>query len=91
VHVHDIFTPNDYPDAWVKDEMRLWNEQYLLEAFLTLNQHFRVLGALNFLKHQHFEALAGVCPVLASEPDREPGSLWLIRINSGGQEIARPR
>src|SRR5688572_16196225 len=33
VHVHDIFSPRDYPKGWVIDEVKLWNEQYLLEAF----------------------------------------------------------
>ena len=35
VHIHDIFTPRDYPDEWLIDEVKLWNEQYLLEAFLS--------------------------------------------------------
>jgi predicted O-methyltransferase YrrM len=83
VHVHDIFTPKDYPDSWLKGEMRLWNEQYLLEAFLAHNQTFRIVGALNYLMHHHFEVLASVCPILASEPNREPGSLWLTRLNQG--------
>src|SRR5688572_5965620 len=26
VHVHDIFTPKDYPREWVVEEHRLWNE-----------------------------------------------------------------
>jgi len=33
VHVHDIFTPKNYPDSWVKDRNRFWNEQYLLGDF----------------------------------------------------------
>ena len=40
VHVHDIFTPRDYPSAWVLDERRLYNEQYILEAFLSFNNFF---------------------------------------------------
>src|SRR5262249_33961193 len=27
VHIHDIFTPRDYPDRWLVDEVRFWNEQ----------------------------------------------------------------
>src|SRR5690606_23330735 len=49
VHVHDIFTPRDYPARWVKDEVRFWNEQYLLEALLSCSTSFRVVGALNHL------------------------------------------
>ena len=32
VHLHDVFTPRDYPKAWVVDRVRMWNEQYLMEA-----------------------------------------------------------
>jgi hypothetical protein len=78
VHVHDVFTPRDYPEPWVRDIVRIWTEQYVLEAFLTLNGHFRVLAAANLLKHDHFEALSRACPMLTH--DREPGSFWIQRI-----------
>ena len=80
VHVHDIFTPRDYPHEWVVELRRMWNEQYLLEAFLTNNTDFEVLAALNFLRHRHPAALSATCPILAEEIDtREPGSMWLRR------------
>lgn len=80
VHIHDIFTPRDYPREWVVEEMRMWNEQYLLEAFLTNNADFEVLVAMNYLKHRHPEVLSAACPVLARDiNDREPGSMWLRR------------
>jgi hypothetical protein len=43
VHIHDIFTPKDYLDSWIIDETRLYNEQYLLEAFLTFNEKYRII------------------------------------------------
>ncbi len=79
VHVHDIFTPKDYPEEWIVGEMRFWNEQYLLEAFLSFNRDFRVIGALNYLSHHHRAELERVCPVLRDEPHREPGSFWFQR------------
>jgi hypothetical protein len=79
VHIHDIFTPRDYPAAWVCDEVRFWNEQYLLEAFLSHNKDFEILCALNYLKHNHFTAVSGCFPMLEKEPSREPGSFWLRR------------
>lgn len=78
VHIHDIFSPKDYPSSWVQEEIRLWNEQYLLEAFLTDNQSWRILGAVNLLKHRHFDKLKEVCPTLTSI--REPGSFYIQRI-----------
>jgi predicted O-methyltransferase YrrM len=79
VHVHDIFTPRDYPEAWLRAERRLWNEQYLLEAFLAFNSRFSVLCANNWLKHNHWEAFSRACPVVTQA--HEPGSFWM-RVNA---------
>ena len=47
IHIHDIFTPRDYPNHWLLDKHLLWNEQYLLEAFLSNNSDFKIIGSLN--------------------------------------------
>lgn len=78
VHIHDIFSPQHYPMKWIKDEVRFWNEQYLLEAFLSSNREWRIVGALNYLFHNHYEKLKSVAPYLAF--DREPGSFYLQKI-----------
>ena len=81
VHVHDIFTPKDYPYEWLFDQGRMWNEQYLLEMFLALNRDFRVTIAMNYLAHHHREELGRVFPVLATEPAAyEPGAFWMQRV-----------
>jgi len=81
VHIHDIFSPRDYPADWIFRCARFWNEQYLLEAFLSFNDAFEVLGALNFLKHHYPDELASCCPVLREQMDfREPGSFWIRRL-----------
>jgi len=79
VHVHDIFTPRDYRADWVLDERRLWNEQYLLEAFLSFNGQFEVLWAMNWLWHRHRAKLERACPVLFNGGPREPSSFWMRR------------
>jgi predicted O-methyltransferase YrrM len=79
IHVHDIFTPRDYPEAWVLRNRRLWNEQYLLEAFLCFNSSFKVIGAVNWLWHNHPSRLTRACPVLSMHGG-EPGSFWFKRI-----------
>ena len=78
IHVHDIFTPNHYLKQWTADGVNFWNEQYLLEAFLSCNPNFEIVLSVNFLKNSHYEALKNVCPIL--EEDREPGSFWMRRI-----------
>jgi len=79
VHLHDIFSPRDYPAAWLVDQVKFWNEQYLLEAFLTCNRDFRIVGALNYLFHHHRDRLLARCPALRRTPGLEPGSFWLVR------------
>lgn len=78
VHVHDIFSPKNYIKKWLSDEVRFWNEQYLLEAFLSHNNSWKVLGALNYLHHHHYEILKSVAPFLT--PEREPGSFYIQKI-----------
>ncbi|MFC7673173.1 class I SAM-dependent methyltransferase [Mycolicibacterium sp. GCM10028919] len=80
VHIHDIFSPRDYPEKWISQDVRFWNEQYLLEAFLNFNASFEIVGALNFLKHHYPKDLASCCPILSEQMDsREPGSFWIRR------------
>jgi len=75
VHIHDIFTPRDYPSAWIVDKVRLWNEQYLLEALLSGNPQWKIIGALNFLFHEHYEQLKAACPFVTQ--DRNPDSFYI--------------
>jgi len=84
VHIHDIFTPKDYPDRWIYENHLLWNEQYLLEAFLMYNTSFKIIAALNFLAHNYPNELAEKCPYYANkqgyeETKKEPRALWLIK------------
>lgn len=75
VHIHDIFTPRDYPREWVVDKVRLWNEQYLMEALLSGNPQWKIIGALNFLFHEHYADLKAACPFLTQ--DRNPDSFYI--------------
>jgi hypothetical protein len=76
VQVHDIFLPFEYRRDWVLDEFRFWNEQYLLQAFLTFNPEFEVLLANYYLSEFHQEQLKAVFPDLARWVG---GSFWMRR------------
>jgi hypothetical protein len=76
VHVHDIFLPFEYRRDWVLDEFRFWNEQYLLQAFLTFNSEFEVLLANSYLNHYHQEDLKAAFRNL---PSWAGGSFWMRR------------
>jgi hypothetical protein len=78
VHVHDIFSPRNYLESWLVEGVKFWNEQYLLEAFLTHNSDWKIIGALNWLHHNHSDALKEVAPHLT--PKGEPGSFYLRKV-----------
>lgn len=78
IHIHDIFTPNNYLHEWLIDGVNFWNEQYLLEAFLSCNEKFEIVLSLNFLKNNYFDILKEKSPLLNKE--HEPGSIWLKKI-----------
>ncbi len=79
VQIHDIFTPRDYPHRWVIDERRIWNEQYILEAFLCGNDHYEIVCALNWLANDHRALLRDACPMLCETLPNQPGSFWMRR------------
>lgn len=80
VHIHDVFVPRDYPSKWLLEDRRLWNEQYLLEAFLTFNREFEVLLAVNWLANRHRGKLQEACPMLMKKPNKQPGAFWIRRV-----------
>jgi Methyltransferase domain len=78
VHFHDIFLPMEYPQPWVLDQNRSWNEQYLVRALLMFSTGFRVLFGSSYAFCAHGlslrKALAdpgGAC--------YGGGSLWVER------------
>ena len=81
VHIHDIFTPRDYTEKFLHQDRRFWTEQYMLEAFLTLNPYFEVVLALNDLHKRRLPQLYDAIPRLRDLPDIEPGSFWLRRVS----------
>ena len=77
IHIHDIFFPFDYPENWVLNEGRSWNEQYIVQALLMYSKKFEVIFgcayALATEKKLLSEALNGnICG---------GGSLWIRKIS----------
>lgn len=80
IHIHDIFTPRDYPNHWLMDEHLLWNEQYLLEAFLSNNSDFKIIGSLNYLRNNFTDIFMRKFPISALNDKIQPGAFWLKRV-----------
>lgn len=80
VHVHDIFFPLEYPRHWVMNQLRFWNEQYLLQAFLAFNSEYEVLLCNSYLNRKHGEELRAALP---AESRGGGGSFWMRRKEEG--------
>ena len=79
VHLHDIFLPAEYPKEWVLEKYIFWTEQYLLQAFLTFNDSFKVLWAGSYMHLKHPDKLEASFSSYKRE-ERWPGSFWIRKI-----------
>lgn len=75
VHLHDIFTPLDYPEKFVMTNLCFWGEQYMLEAFLSFNSAFRVLWASSAMQQFHPDVLCAAFPAWEGSFARIPEEL----------------
>ena len=79
IHAHDIFLPFEYPRGWVSKSHRFWTEQYLLQAFLTYNNAFKVIWAGSYMHWNRPDFLENSFKTY----DREktlPGSFWIRKV-----------
>lgn len=76
IHIHDIFFPFEYPSIWVY-EGRVWNEAYLLRAFLLFNPCFQLEYFQNFMFIKHLDFFRQHMPLcLKSGGD----NIWLRKV-----------
>ena len=77
IHIHDIFLPMEYPSQWLNDRHWFWNEQYLLQAFLTFNNNFEVLHAGHYLSKTYGDEMKSFSPYFGNNL---ASSFWMRRI-----------
>jgi predicted O-methyltransferase YrrM len=77
VHIHDIFMPVEYPKQWVLDQHLFWNEQYLLQTFLSFNTTFEVIWASQWMHIKHPDLLMKAFP--SYKNGVSPGSSFWFR------------
>jgi hypothetical protein len=80
VHIHDISLPKPYPRVYF-DQRMYWNEQYLLQSFLTFNARFEVIWAGNYNIIKYPEKVRAVFreyqAMREAFPESEPTSFWM--------------
>ena len=67
IHIDDIFLPMNYPYEWIDKFKFFWNEQYLLQGFLSFNQQFKVIMPTYALDKQYPEILKTYIPSCAGQ------------------------
>jgi len=88
IHVHDIFLPAEYPKYWYFKLFRFYSEQYILQAFLTYNDRFKIIWAGNFMKLKYQKKLEEVFDSLkqdfielkTNDNIDWPSSFWIQKI-----------
>lgn len=78
VHIHDIFMPAEYLKEWVMKYHFFYNEQYVLQAFLSFNNSFEVMWMGSYMHLKYPDKLESAFPAYTRE-ERWPGSLWIKR------------
>ncbi len=87
VHFHDIFTPLDYPEKFVKTNLCFWGEQYLLEAFLAFNSAYRVVWSSSAMQKFHPDALRDAFPDWEGSFARMPEDLKVFAPTLDGRNV----
>jgi predicted O-methyltransferase YrrM len=80
IHVHDIFFPRDYlPHHFFNRGVKqIWQEQYLLHAFLMFNREFETLLCSSYLHFRHLDELRKTFAWY--HETRCPSSFWMRRV-----------
>jgi predicted O-methyltransferase YrrM len=76
VHFHDMFWPFEYPQPWVVDENRSWNELYAVRAFLTDNPQWTILFFNNYFARFEEGTISKTFPLFLKNSG---GALWIMR------------
>ncbi|MFR1832781.1 MAG: class I SAM-dependent methyltransferase [Lachnospiraceae bacterium] len=74
IHLHDIFYPFEYPETWIMEKGMIWNELYLLRAFLQNNREYSIEFFHNMLEQKHMDLFMEKWPF---EEMPHGGSIWL--------------
>jgi hypothetical protein len=78
VHVHDIFTPYDYPEEWLLGSGPNRggnNEQYALECLLSGGDDWQVTLPVHLLWREHRPALNYLI-----DSDGRPAAIWITKV-----------
>ena len=76
VHIHDIAWPFDYPEEWILQQNRSYNEAYAVRAFLFDNPHWRIAFFNDYFVKFEGPRVRQTFPIVTTNFG---GALWLER------------
>lgn len=77
IHIHDIFFPFEYPEKWVVEERRSWNEIFLLRSFLAFNNAFEILFFNDYIAKKQTQFLEEKMPDFLLRNSTVCGGIWI--------------
>lgn len=78
IHIHDIFNLFEYPEEWVINQRRNWNEIYFVQSFLMYNSHFKIIAFNTYLEEKYTKWFEENMPLCLKD---RGGSIWLEKIS----------
>ncbi|SHO48791.1 class I SAM-dependent methyltransferase [Anaerocolumna xylanovorans] len=79
IHFHDIFYPFEYPLEWI-EKGQVWNEIYLLRAFLQNNKKYKIIYFQNMLERKCPEVFLDNWPLV--DKNIGGGSFWMQKVEA---------
>jgi hypothetical protein len=77
IHIHDTFFPFEYPEKWVVEQKRSWNELFLLRAFLAFNEKFKILFFNDYILKKEKEYVEINMPLFLRRNETVCGGMWI--------------
>ena len=77
IHCRDCRYPFEYPEAWIFEDNRSWNEVYAVRAFLIYNSDFEIVFWNSLFATSFRERIAATVPAFLDDPG---GGLWIERV-----------
>jgi predicted O-methyltransferase YrrM len=80
IHVHDIFFPFEYPENWIVEERRSWNEVYLVRSLLAYSTAFKIIWFNTYMENKFKEIFEKKTPLFLKRNSTVCGGIWIEKV-----------
>lgn len=79
IHIHDISFPFEYPRSWLTERHWVWNEAYIVQAFLQFNSRYEITSWVPYLNLVFEDFISEQMPLCRNDFG---GSLWIRKVKA---------